>query len=525
MLACKVLLQFLQKNKKPVIFLFFIFVIAITLRMINFRQSLYFGYDEARDAYDSQNIYLKGDLKISGPPASVFKGINHGPMYLYFIGPLFIVGNGNPYFVSFVFRLLNALLVFIIYLVAGLYFGKVAAVFSSILFAFSYEQYIYAIFTGNPSLSNLFWPVLFLGAGVVVKFPKKILVGVFFMVLAASFITQFDLILSYSFIVLIILFILLREKLKRISLSRWMKIISLGLIPIYTYPIAEIKNNFLGIKVFFDVLGGNFSTLLPGQTRFSVFWNNFLDLVRNNIVDFDLNNFWIAMILFILIFSLIIANQKNKLSIFVVIWFSSLSFLMITKGFMPFYSYAGVGIGMIVAAGYILSTIFKRNRFWAVVLLTLILISNVGKIIDQSKKGLVVEIKAQPGMLLSDELQIIDKTYDHAKENVFTIRTTTMPYKVQTVWSYLYNWHGMNKYGYLPLLEGGNTLGYPGELPVPQKGTTCFRFLIREPVRGIPIHLIENDEKDENFFSDVSKEEKIGDFILQTRKSKDNNCY
>ncbi|KKQ45847.1 MAG: hypothetical protein US62_C0008G0001, partial [Candidatus Woesebacteria bacterium GW2011_GWA1_37_8] len=55
-----------------------VFVTAFFVRMINFRESVYFGYDEARDAYESQSIYKNLDLKVIGPPTAS-SGLHHGP--------------------------------------------------------------------------------------------------------------------------------------------------------------------------------------------------------------------------------------------------------------------------------------------------------------------------------------------------------------------------------------------------------------------------------------------------------------
>jgi len=194
----------ITKDKRTLIILLSIFIFAIIVRFINFGESLYFGYDEARDAFDSQNIYLLGDIKLSGPPASAFKGINHGPIYLYFIGPLFLLGGGNPYFVSAIFRIINALGIIPVYFVTNLYFGRIAGIISAFLFAVSFEQHQYAIFTGNPSLSNLFWIILFLGAGIVYKYKEKRKLGLFLMFFGATAIFQFDLILASSLIALLL---------------------------------------------------------------------------------------------------------------------------------------------------------------------------------------------------------------------------------------------------------------------------------------------------------------------------------
>jgi len=520
-----VIRKYLSANKRVVFLLLFIFATSFSVRMINFRQSVYFGYDEARDAYDSVNIYTKGDIKISGPPASAFKGINHGPLYLYFIGPLFLLGRGDPYFVSVIFRLINSFGVFLVFIVGSLFFNRTAGLFSAIIFAFSFEQYIYGIFTGNPALSNIFWPILFIGVGIVYKFPTKRILGLFLMIFSASFIAQFDLILSYSFLTVITLLFLLRDKLKDVEIKDWLKVFLFGLLPVVTYPLAELKNNFLGVRTFLSLIGGNFSTVPDDQSRWTIFINNLVGLFKDNVMDFNLNNSLITAMLSLLLAFMIIKSKSKKSAIFILLWIFSLAALIVTNGFMPFYSYAGVGIGVILGFACLLAEIYQKNKYLAILLLSFSIFSNLQKIIPQSKDALIMEIKAQPHMNLDDEINLINKTYEVAHGRKFTIRTTTMPYKVQTTWSYLYDQYGFKKHGYKPFLEGGNTLGFLGEFPTPQKGTTCVRFLIREPVRGIPEVLINNDENEENNFSGIVEEEKFGELVLQMRKAKAKDCF
>jgi len=512
-------------DKKIVAVLIGMFALGLILRFINFRESVYFGYDEARDAFDSQNIYLAKDLKISGAPASALIGINHGPVYLYLIGPLYLLGKGDPLFVSAVFRIINALGIFLIFYLGKLYFNPKVGFLAGFLFAVSYEQYIYAIYTGNPSLSDIFWIVLFIGAGIVYRFKEKRILGLFLMFFGATAIFQFDLILSYSLATLGIILFLLRRKLKGLKLSDWIKAIFLGSAPAYTYPLAEIKNNFLGVKTLYLALAQKSPFLTQGENYLMIFWRNFLGLFRDNILDFSLSGFWITLFFFLLLLFLIFRSRKEEPKRLIIVWIGSILFVLATRGFMPYYSYAGIGIGVIAGFSYLLFKVYQKNKFAAGILVLIITLSNGQKILPQSAKALIVEIKAQPGMKLVDEIKLVNKTYEYAEGEKFTIRVTSMPYRVQTVWAYLYDQYGLRKYGFVPYLEGGNTLGYPGELPVPMKGTTCVRYLIREPVRGIPEVLINNDVYEENLFSDVVKEEWVGEFVLQVRKAKDSDCY
>jgi hypothetical protein len=77
----------------------------------------------------------------------------------------------------------------------------------------------------------------------------------------------------------------------------------------------------------------------------------------------------------------------------------------------------------------------------------------------------------------------------------------------------------------MPYWETGVALGYPGNFPVPQTGSTCIRFLLREPIGGIPDNLTQNDFQTENKFSRVVSTTNIGWFYIEKRQSIDKNCH
>ena len=128
-------------------------------------------------------------------------------------------------------------------------------------------------------------------------------------------------------------------------------------------------------------------------------------------------------------------------------------------------------------------------------------------------------------MRLVDELKVIDLMYQEAAGKGFTVRLTGIPYRIQTVWAYLFKQYGEPKWGYLPFWETGNVLGFPGYLPPPTTGTTCSRYLIREPLKGLPIEIINEDRKTEDIFSTSKEQEEIGWFIFEKRLARDPQCH
>ncbi|MBS3118175.1 hypothetical protein J4417_00650, partial [Candidatus Woesearchaeota archaeon] len=75
-----------MQNKKILLLLFIIFVLALTLRFLYFPNNIYFGFDQARDAFASLEIVF-GEFRVVGPPTSV-DGWFHGPLYYYLYAPL-----------------------------------------------------------------------------------------------------------------------------------------------------------------------------------------------------------------------------------------------------------------------------------------------------------------------------------------------------------------------------------------------------------------------------------------------------
>jgi hypothetical protein len=507
---------------KHLIVLFIIFVLAIVVRFWFFKQSTYFGYDEARDAYISQSIYLNGDLKLIGPPAGGgFAGLFHGPLHWYILGPLYLLGKGNPYFVSAIYRILNSLGIFLVFYISRKLFNNSVGLISSLIYAFSFEQTQYAMYVGNPTLAIFSIMGIFLGASILYK--DKNNKGIILMFICAAVGIQFHLILLYTFILIPILFFILKIRIKAIPVKIYLiSLLSAGLI-LSTYAIAEFKYHFQLSKTLIDILKSNPNVMPSTDTRFSLYIRMFLKLIQYNIANIP--SPYLVLLTILILACLIYFSFNNKSLLIVLAWVFSGSLLLLFTGYDALYVNIGLGIGVIIACSYLLNKLLKLNKVIFFILIALIIISNLLLIRNFNPQGLIVELKPQPYMKLSDESIIMDNIYKYAGDRGFTIRVTGIPYSIQTTWAYLLNYYGKDHFGYLPYWEGQMVYGYPGSLPTPTMGTTCVRFLIRDPIRGLPQNLIQKDIKEENLFSNLIKEESVGGFLLQTRIAKDPNCH
>ena len=507
------------------LFLIIIFVIAIIFRFYSFKESIYFSFDQARDSYISQEIYLKGNLKFIGPPISGNIGLFHGVLFWYLLGPLNLLLNGNPLLVSIIFRIINALGIFLVFAIAKNIFNSKTGLLSALFFAVSFEESQYSIFVSNPSLAVLAILLIFYAASWLLNKDKKEKWSPLLMFIGASLATQFNLMYIYTFVLVFIILILFKNETKKIKFKYYFYAFLSTFFILSTYILTEIKYKFRSIKLAFSLFQQNFGILNPNESKYSLFLRKYLVMFQDNILGLIEKKTIIIIIVSIITVWLLLKAKKDKKYSLLSIWIFGWIILMFLGGHLAYYTNAGLSVGVLILVSVILEKLFKFNKSLAIILVILIVLGNLKQIKYQSPKSLLVEFAPQVNMKLSDEYKIIDEMYRQANGNGFTVRLTGIPYKIQTVWAYLFNFYGEKKYGYLPFWETGNTLGFPGNLPTPQSGTTCIRFRVVEPANGLSEKIINEDLKTEEYFSDYIKQVKFGDFLLETRQAKDKKCH
>ncbi len=507
--------------KKGQIVLIFIFVAALITRFIFFFDSTYFGFDEARDAFTSQAIYLNHDLKLIGPPANA-PGLFHGPMFWYLLGPIYLIGHGSPYFASMIFRIINSLGVLLIFIIVKKLFNQKTALIAAAIFAFSFEESQYAMYVGHPSLVIFAWMAVFGGAVILLKNSKSFW-GLPLLLGGAAMGAQ----LEFPFFILLptswLLVILLRKQLPKVKLKSWMVAIFAVCLFLSTYLVAELKYNFRSLKTVIKLVEGGYSVIDKGESKYELFFKQFLRLFHDNV--FPLSGIWLILLVLLIILGLIVSFKKDKSLGLVLIWIFGGLWLLPLGAYNAYYINVGIGVGIIIGTAYLVNKLWNFNKYLGIFILLLILSGNFWQIINNNKNGLIVDIKAQTYMRLPDEIKIVKETYNQSQDNGFTVRATSMPYGIPTVWAYLYQTYGQKQYGYLPYWQTGSVIGFPGNLPSPKDGSTCHRFLIQEPVRGIPDSLIKGDITEENYFSKVVDQQNINHFVLQVRQSTDSTCH
>lgn len=503
--------------RKRLFILTAIFLLALLLRFLYFPGNTYFGFDQARDAFAVKEI-LSGHLKIVGPPTA--NGIlHHGVLYYYIFAPIYLLFGGDPAAVSAFLRVLNAAGVFLIYPIAFLLFGETVAVLSALLFAVSFEQTQFALFLNHPSLAVISVLTFYLGLTYLIFRKKE--TGFFLALLGLGLSIQFEFVETQLLAVFGLFVIFFRKYLPKFTAGNIIISLLSFLLPVSTYIVAEIKNNFVISKQLPNLLSNH-----SGSGSASSF-SHFLFFINRHLHDnlaADSRASVVLGIIFLTIFIYLIYRKLYiKQLLFLALWFfGGLLVYLFTKDDAYFYN-TGTSIALLIFSGFLLSKILLKNKLLVLPLLSLIIISNLYLITKNNPLGPNQRINPQPGLTLKDEKKVIDYIYQTAGEGNFAVNALTMPYNINTTWSYLFEWYGQNKYGFSPVWGGDAALGYGGGLRVetarsklPQK-----RFLIIEPWEGvIPSYMVTEFLKSEENFAKVLEKKQIGTIQIWVQRAK-----
>lgn len=497
--------------------LFFIFLLGYFLRVMFLPQkALTFGYDQARDAFISQEI-VKGDFKILGPPAST-PGLYHGVFYYYLLAPAYALGNGDAIVAAYWIALINALTILVVYYFAySLTKNKLAGILAAFLFAISFEATQYAVWLSNPTIGILTVPLAYLGVWLWLNpsshKPRKNYLGVILTGLALGLSVQSEIFLFYH-IVPIAFWVLYKRKL--IKLKAISVFIVSFCIAVSTMILVEIKFGFKGLGGVANLLSsGDAIVSSKGFGDIVVLYFNQLGRV------FAFNSYpgnigYGAMLVFgILLYSLYKWNKKDmSWQPFLATWIFSHITVVSMGGVSTPFLLVGIGPAVSILLGIFFAIWWKKWRLLVLSILLILSFANLSLIFKENPKGQTI-FAIQKDMLLSKQLAAIDYTYQSANGK-FSINSLTSPLWINIVWTYLYKTYGEPKYGYLPLWHGHDQVGQLDSL-TKDDGQTNNYFLIIEPLGGIPIQYYGLTVGEEDAVSRLIEERNFGELVIQKR--------
>lgn len=493
-----------------------LFIIAVFLRWLYLPQkAISFAYDQARDAFIVQEL-IHGNLKILGPPVSGVPGLFHGVLYYYVIAPAYLFGGGNPVIVAYFLSLISSISVLsVFYLTYLLTKRYTPSLIAGALFAFSFEATQYANLLTNASMGLWFVPIIYIGLYLWITEKSKwgmVITGIFF-----GLAIQSEVALSYHLIPILFWLFIKRRKITKKQILMFLASLFIAVSPML---IAEVKFGFTGFKGIIYLLSGQ-DGIAQNRTFLeiiTIYISQVTQTFRNNIIP--VNQAFAGLIT---VAGLCYVFLKEKTNLASVPWYLFAGSIFLSHLIaLPFggtnmkHIMVGAASGICVFTGIFLWKYLKSYKYILAVFLILIIGADLKNILKENINGQTI-FPLQQDLVLSKEISLIDYTYTQSNGSPFSISSLTSPLFVNTLWSYLYNWHGKSKYGYLPTWTGRDQIGQLGNNLSFATGKETKHFFIIEPTFGIPDLYITYARGDQDSVSNVIAQKTYGDLIVEER--------
>lgn len=482
-------------------------ILAFVIRVLFVPQgAVSFHYDMARDAFIAEQIWKEHNLKIIGPPTSI-PGLYHGVIYYYLLAIFYLIGQGNPITAAILMSLLSSLTIIPVYLLAeGLFKQKRWAFLAGLLFAISFEASQYGPWLSNPSPAILSMAWFFYGLWLWLQKSSK---GLVIAAVSAALSMQFQFFLIYTFVVLGLFYLIFRTRLvmKELFIT---SLLVLMILASYLLAIIKFQSFNQVSQSLLSISGSNpFTTTLNFSQLLINYLNRYTEIFINNFIP---TNIFIGGLLGLLATGLSISNR------FILFCLLSNILIYLFGGHSSAYANVGMVVPAIMAVILLLQKLGRLHRLVPALLLIIMLISNIQmiKTYNPQGQGLLVIPK---DMMIQKQLNLIDKSYQLAEGQPFTINSLTVPLWTNTTWAYLYKYYGLPKYGYLPTFSGRDQIGQLGaevikSVPNPEKK----HFLIIDPAEGIPATYYQSEVSVEDHKTKLIEEFRFGSLRLQYRQ-------
>lgn len=504
-------------NKKIIIGLVFLFFIGYFLRTLYLNNvAITFFYDQARDAFLIKQI-ISGDLKIQGLPANA-PGLYHGILYHYFLTIPYLVSKGSPIVADYWMAFFGTATLFIVYLLTNfLIKNKSASLLASLFFVFSFEASQYATWLSNPAMGIWFVPLTYLFLWLWTQnngIWYALLAGIFW-----GFAIQSDIFLVYHIIAIIVWLAICNKDISIKSVCLFIGGLFLG---VSTIIISQLKFGLTGIRgVIYLLVGGN--SLLNSKSFgdfLIIYLNQIGNLFSRNLFPISLGfGGFIGLIMVLWLIHHWIKESKKSLNsweLFLFIYIFSHLPVVFFGGNDSTYLTVGLGPAVCILAGIFVYEIWKKSKVLSIIFGLIILLSGLFKIVTENKYGQTI-FALRREMNLTNIMQVVDYTYQSSDGNKFSINSITAPLWLNTTWSYVYNWYGLQKYGSLPYWHGRNQIGdWGNNLSAPTKDVDIY-FMIIEPKDGIPERFIGESLDEENSKSKIIEEKNFNGIVVQKR--------
>lgn len=421
-------------------------IIGAFLRWFNLPESTSFFFDQARDALKATGI-LNGNFTLIGPTADT-SGLFMGPLWYYFLAPLYKISGGNPVLVTALVSLLDLAAIPLFYFVSQLFFNKKVSLVAAAIWATNAHSVAYARTLANPS-TTVFWTLIFI---YTLKKGNFIFASIIF-----SILFQFN--PATAFLMLPFIALVYWKEIKN-KVNPKTQILATGIfLASFTPQLAfELRHQFIGFRNLPLVLrghGGSVANIINTfQSHFEIWLQGGADYTFPE-------SYILAGATFFLGLWLILKDKKILEKRFFLLWATvpvfTFIFVYLRSESHPHYLLAWVPVLVFLLAYLFVQA--KRGGLVLVLFLGAVFLHF--NLAGLNREIILKDHIAQPAdpnrIGFNDQLRVIDLIYEDAKGNPFGYHAYNItPYWADDNWQYLFNWYGQEKYGYIPERHSGD---------------------------------------------------------------------
>ncbi len=454
-----------QKINKKYFFAFIVFIIVFlsvfprSVEVLN--GNPIFGIDQGREMIAAKNIVVDHKLRLIGTELGAsgagIIGLFHGPMYYYMLTIPFILFNGNPVGPVWMMFFLGLLTVAFGYFFGEKIYGRYFGLLLAFLISVSPSLVSQSRFQWSPNPPTFF---IMLSLYFTYFINSKNKLTIFFAAFFAAFVYNFEFAIAVPMSLALLLYsVFLFKK----NIKNYLFLFSGFVLAFLPMIFFEIRHGFMGLRGVLNYLTNQNSS--SGQSLLSFIPDHIKYFIYNFKDTFSLNNFYFALILFILtiILSVYFLNkEKNnnlKYFLYFLIFLIPVNFFVFSflKNTIWNYYLTDLTLSYIFLFSYIVYAFFKlKNIYLRLLPFILIFIFFFAGFVSAIKTSVYDYSDYGGTAKLKGEIDAIDYIYKDAKGKPFGLLVFSPPVYTYP-YDYLIWWYGQKKYGYVPYGEKRGT--------------------------------------------------------------------
>lgn len=149
------IISWIENHRGEALILIGILFIGAFMRLYRIDEYMTFLGDEGRDAIIVRNLLVNADPILIGPGTSI-GNMYLGPLYYYLIAPFLFLANFSPVGPSVMVALFGVATIFLVWLTAREWFGSIAGIVASLLYAVAPVVITYNRSSWNPNIMPFF---------------------------------------------------------------------------------------------------------------------------------------------------------------------------------------------------------------------------------------------------------------------------------------------------------------------------------------------------------------------------------